>query len=481
MTLLNQSLPVTARPARWWIALPRYCISVLGVLTDTVVIVGVCLAVGWAYHVVVYGAFEPLRSGTAVGLIAAGIFVLPGILRGEYELTHYLEFKPHVRRAFTYWNVMFVALLALAFLTRVTVDYSRGSMLLFYVIGIPAIILFRYALVRTVILGSRAGLVTAQRVFLIGSRDNISAFVQRYQPWNYGLQTVGAAPLTRLAFGITAEDRDQALTSELREAVDHARALRPDSVYIVAPWSQTSTIDACVDEFLKIPVEIHLAPERILDRFEHVRLTRHGRMASLQLTRAPLSWWERMLKRIFDVTIASGVLIVLAPILGLTALLIRLESGRPVFFRQRRYGFNQQEFRILKFRTMTTLDDGDLVPQARRNDPRITRLGHFLRKWNIDELPQLINVIKGDMSLVGPRPHALSHNRVYEQKIALYARRHNVVPGITGWAQVNGFRGETDTDEKMAHRIEHDLYYIDNWSLWFDLRILLKTALSRGT
>ena len=481
MTLLNQSLPVTARPARWWNTLPRYCISVLGVLTDTVVIVGVCLAVGWVYHVVVYGAFEPLRSGTAVGLIAAGIFVLPGILRGEYELTHYLEFKPHVRRAFTYWNVTFVALLALGFLTRVTVDYSRGSMLLFYVIGIPTIILFRYALVRTVILGSRAGFVTAQRVFLIGSRDNISAFVQRYQPWNYGLQTVGAAPLTGLAFGITAKDRDQTLTSELREAVDNARALRPDSVYIVTPWSQTSTIDACVDEFLKIPVEIHLAPERILDRFEHVRLTRHGRMASLQLTRAPLSWWERMLKRIFDVTIATGVLIVLAPILGVTALLIRLESGRPVFFLQRRYGFNQQEFRILKFRTMTTLDDGDVVPQARRNDTRITRLGYFLRKWNIDELPQLINVIKGDMSLVGPRPHALSHNRVYEQKIALYARRHNVVPGITGWAQVNGFRGETDTDDKMARRIEHDLYYIDNWSLWLDLRILLRTALSRGS
>ena len=162
------------------------------------------------------------------------------------------------------------------------------------------------------------------------------------------------------------------------------------------------------------------------------------------------------------------------------ALLIWLETGRPLFFRQRRYGFNQQEFRIIKFRTMTTLDDGDVVRQARRNDPRITRFGRFLRKWNIDELPQLINVLKGDMSLVGPRPHALSHNREYEQKIALYARRHNVLPGITGWAQVNGFRGETDTDEKMKRRVDHDLYYIDNWSLWLDLRILLLTLFSRG-
>jgi len=203
-------------------------------------------------------------------------------------------------------------------------------------------------------------------------------------------------------------------------------------------------------------------------------------MASLQLTRAPLNWAERTVKRLFDVTAAAGVLIALSPLLVLTALAILIESGRPLFFRQRRYGFNQQEFRIIKFRTMTTLDDGEVVRQARRNDPRITRLGRTLRKWNIDELPQLVNVLKGDMSLVGPRPHALSHNREYEQKIARYARRHNVAPGITGWAQVNGLRGETDTDDKMRARVAHDLYYIENWSLWLDLRILIWTVWSRG-
>jgi lipopolysaccharide/colanic/teichoic acid biosynthesis glycosyltransferase len=160
--------------------------------------------------------------------------------------------------------------------------------------------------------------------------------------------------------------------------------------------------------------------------------------------------------------------------------MIRLDSPGPVFFLQRRYGFNQQMFRIFKFRTMTTLDDGDVIRQARRNDRRVTRMGRWLRRWNIDELPQLINVMRGEMSLVGPRPHALSHDREFEQRVALYARRHNVKPGITGWAQVNGLRGEIDSDDKIRHRVEYDLYYIDNWSLLFDLKILLYTVFSRS-
>jgi Undecaprenyl-phosphate glucose phosphotransferase len=480
MTILPHSVLATTRPARWWSAFARHSVSVASVMADAAVIVAVSVLVGLGYHLAIYGDVGPVRGFIALGASAASIFVLPGIFRSEYELTHYLSFSRHAERAFAYWNVTFVALLALAFVTRALEDYSRASMILFYLAGAPAIVLVRYALVSTVILGSKVGLVTAQRVFLIGSGEDIAGFVRRYQPWNFGLHTVGAAPLTRLDSLATDEERAQALAVDLRHAVDTARSLHPDAVYIVTPWSETGMIDACVDEFLKMPVEIHLGPEHILDRFDNVRIAKHGSMASLQLTRAPLNWSERMFKRIFDVAVAAGVLIVLSPLLAVTAVLIWLESGRPLFFLQRRYGFNQQEFRIIKFRTMTTLDDGEVVLQVRRNDPRVTRLGRFLRRWNIDELPQLINVLKGDMSLVGPRPHALSHNREYEQKIALYARRHNVLPGITGWAQVNGFRGETDTDDKMKSRVEHDLHYIDNWSLWLDLRILVLTLFSRG-
>jgi len=152
-----------------------------------------------------------------------------------------------------------------------------------------------------------------------------------------------------------------------------------------------------------------------------------------------------------------------------------------VLFLQRRFGFNQKPFRIIKFRSMRICEDGPDIRQASKDDPRVTRVGRWLRRWNIDEVPQLLNVIKGEMSLVGPRPHALSHDREYERRISSYARRHNVKPGITGWAQIHGLRGETDTDDKMRARVEHDLYYIDNWSVWLDLQIVIRTVISRAS
>jgi exopolysaccharide biosynthesis polyprenyl glycosylphosphotransferase len=215
-----------------------------------------------------------------------------------------------------------------------------------------------------------------------------------------------------------------------------------------------------------------------LHKFEDVRLSKLGPLASLQLTRVPLSRFEVLQKRLFGLLLAAIGLILLTPVLVVVAMLIKLDSPGPVFFVQRRCGFNQRQFRIIKFRTMSTLDDDAAFRQATRDDPRLTRFGRWLRRWNIDEIPQLFNVLTGDMSLVGPRPHALSHDRDFERRIALYARRHNVRPGITGWAQIHGLRGETDTEQKMRERVAHDLYYIDNWSFWLDLQILVRTVLS---
>jgi len=182
-----------------------------------------------------------------------------------------------------------------------------------------------------------------------------------------------------------------------------------------------------------------------------------------------------VLKRIEDVVLASLILLLIAVPMLLIAIAVKLTSRGPVLFRQTRYGMDGRPIRVWKFRSMTVMEDGDAVIQASRNDCRITPLGAFLRRTSLDELPQFFNVLLGDMSVVGPRPHAVAHNEQYRRQVSRYMLRHKVKPGITGWAQVNGWRGETDTLEKMQKRIEFDLDYIENWSVWWDLKIVLLT------
>jgi undecaprenyl-phosphate galactose phosphotransferase/putative colanic acid biosynthesis UDP-glucose lipid carrier transferase len=203
---------------------------------------------------------------------------------------------------------------------------------------------------------------------------------------------------------------------------------------------------------------------------------------TVELQRPPLSSGELAFKRALDVILAICLIVPLAPLFLIVGLLIKLESSGPVIFSQRRKGFNGREFTILKFRSMSVLEDGHVIVQARRNDPRLTRVGRILRATSVDELPQLLNVLCGHMSLVGPRPHAVAHDDSYTKVIAKYAFRQHVKPGLTGWAQVNGFRGETARIEQMELRVECDLWYIKNWSFWLDLKILALTVveLARG-
>jgi putative colanic acid biosynthesis UDP-glucose lipid carrier transferase len=191
-----------------------------------------------------------------------------------------------------------------------------------------------------------------------------------------------------------------------------------------------------------------------------------------------MSGWGGAVKWIEDKVLATMLLVGLAPLMAAIAVAIKMDSPGPVLFRQRRYGFNNEDIEVLKFRTMYHFRPPEVgFVQATRDDPRVTRLGALLRKSSLDELPQLLNVLGGSMSLIGPRPHAIAHNEQFVPLVASYDARHKVKPGITGWAQVNGFRGETDNIEKMRARVEHDIYYIENWSLWFDLKILILTAL----
>jgi Undecaprenyl-phosphate glucose phosphotransferase len=363
---------------------------------------------------------------------------------------------------------------------QATEFYSRGSVVAQYVAGLATAVLVRMLLARFAVRGLDSGAIRGRKVVVIGEQDSTATVMRWLACDGRGADVIKIIPLAPAEAARSLDGWQQAIAqtrSALREIEGIARHSDLDDVVIALPWTQNDRIEALVEGLAAVPATIHLAPDYALNR-RHPVLARVGNMHTLRLSRAPLTLKDHVIKRIFDVTVASALLIAAAPFLLLIALAIRLDSPGPVLFRQRRNGFNQHEFRVFKFRTMTTLDDGHHVPQATRNDARVTRIGRILRRTNLDEVPQLLNVIAGDMSLVGPRPHAVAHNNAYEERIRLYARRHNVKPGITGWAQVNGYRGETDTVEKMARRVEHDLYYIDHWSVLLDIRVLLMTIFS---
>ncbi len=452
----------------------RHWIGALMALVDGFAVLAIVGISSLLYHVVVYNHFGSNDVTAELAVLIAGLFVFTNLMQGRYRLTNYLSTRGQIAKAFTVWNITMVAFIAIAFMAKVIDNYSRAVVLVTYLAGIPLIALARSAIVRVVSVASKTGRITSERVFLIGRENDVMSFVSRHQPWNIGFVISDVAFLRSGNIGSPAN----ALTADLATAVSRVRTLKPDAVFIAMPWSDRETIERVVDAFMNVPVAIHLAPEQIMDRFENPRIAKIGPLTSLQLTRPALNFAEVLLKRVFDVVVASLMLLASLPAFAVIAALIKIETGGPVFFMQRRFGFNQEPFRIYKFRSMTTADDGDVVVQASAGDARITRIGAFLRRYNLDELPQLLNVISGRMSLVGPRPHALAHDHEYEQKIALYARRHNVKPGITGWAQVHGLRGATDTDDKMAKRVAFDHWYIDNWSFWLDVVILLRTLFS---
>ena len=313
---------------------------------------------------------------------------------------------------------------------------------------------------------------------LVGTSDRIVAFEKRHNLKLSGLSIEGVYVLSSDAAPPAVPGRPTHEEGILKNAVEHVRRSSIDDVFILVPWSDEGRIARCGSAFMAVPARVHLGPEPVLDRFSALEVECNGGVSTFSVARGPLQLTEVISKRILDVLVASVALIALSPVLIATAIAIRLDSPGPVLFRQRRNGFNQDTFEILKFRSMKVTESGESARQATRNDDRITKVGRFIRRTSIDELPQLINVLLGTMSIVGPRPHPTNLDKKFEPKIALYARRHNVKPGITGWAQVNGCRGETDTDEKMRSRIDYDLYYIEHWSLGFDLYIMVRTLVS---
>ncbi|TKB31854.1 MAG: exopolysaccharide biosynthesis polyprenyl glycosylphosphotransferase, partial [Mesorhizobium sp.] len=257
--------------------------------------------------------------------------------------------------------------------------------------------------------------------------------------------------------------------------IEHVRRRSVDEIVLAVSWADISLIEKITAHLCVVAVPVRLLPDHVVSALLKRPVVNLGGTRAIELQSAPLTAPQLLMKRLFDLVLTTVALPFLLPPLAVVAALIALESRPPVLFCQRRAGFNGRTFKIYKFRTMTILEDGPVVPQACRGDPRVTRVGRILRRFSIDEIPQLWNVLKGDMSLVGPRPHALAHDSEYSQIISLYPARHKVKPGVTGWAQINGWRGATPDVYMMIKRVEHDMWYVNNWSVWLDVKILLLT------
>jgi putative colanic acid biosysnthesis UDP-glucose lipid carrier transferase len=368
-------------------------------------------------------------------------------------------------------------LLAAAFSLKVSADFSRLWMGSFAAGACAATIALR--LVASLALGRLADMqVFTRHVVVIGTGEqarkllvNIDALQPRF------ISIVGV-------FGETSESAPNTMgrhpvLGNIDTLAQFARRHRVDDVIIAMPWSADEQIGLLVSKLRQLPVNVYLGSDLVGFILPFRSPPDHfGDTPVVEVMDQPLAGWGVVHKGALDYGLALALTVVLLPLMFLVALAIKLDSKGPILFRQKRYGFVNRLFHIYKFRTMRHVEAPEgPTQQATRNDPRVTRVGRFLRRTSLDELPQLFNVLNGTMSLVGPRPHATDHDEIYSRVIMDYFVRHRVKPGITGWAQVNGFRGETKTLDDIKARVEHDIYYVENWSLLFDLKVLLKTAL----
>lgn len=272
------------------------------------------------------------------------------------------------------------------------------------------------------------------------------------------------------------ESRDWELKQVMARLTETVREAEVEEILVLLDWSDLPAFQRLSTYLRASPLPVRLLPDETLSQLVQSRNHEVGDSIAVDVQRAPLSRGEQLQKRCLDIFCAVCALIILSPILLLTALAIKLDTPGPVLFKQRRRGFNGKEFKILKFRSMTVLEDGSTIRQAERGDNRITAVGCWIRRTSIDELPQLWNVLRGEMSIVGPRPHAVAHDEYYDPLIETYAFRHHVKPGLTGWAQIHGHRGETPDVDAMMERVEFDVWYVNNWSLALDIFVIVATT-----
>jgi Undecaprenyl-phosphate glucose phosphotransferase len=443
--------------------------------TEVLVIAASTYGAFVVYHWFAYGRVPDQPGAGWAALAIGGIYGGLCLADNQYDLLGEEWNRRNFSRGLAAIALAFVFLLAVGFISDALKGYSRGTFVAQLFAALAAQVLSRAILWQVIDTARRRGLWRGAGIVMLampGVNQTTDLCERLGTPHDEILRSYHLGHLGDKSLG-----RFDDAVGEIR---DECRALRVDTILILFEADNMELVTRVVSSLSELPVRIQLLPLGMAHLMQPSRLGSCGRMSVLELLCGLCSMRDRLFKRGFDIVAAILLGVLSAPLLLIVSILIKIDSRGPVLFRQTRHGFNNEPIRVYKFRTMVACEDTPHeFRQAARADPRLTRCGALLRRTNIDELPQLLNVLKGEMSMVGPRPHAVAHNQMFVGQIQGIWRRHNVKPGITGWAQVNGLRGETDTLDKMQKRVEYDLYYIAHWSFVFDLQILILTLISK--
>lgn len=463
-------LPVTGRPSRSW-AISHAAVTPLAMALDALIIFCASVLSNLAYQYFTDGPLNDLNQYAALGAMTAALFIAVGKGRNRYKLSDLLNLKSQIRQSTIEWTMIFLFLATVGFAMKMGASFSRGATITFFVSGLTGLIGQRIFWWFFLADGLSVRNFSGRRIALIADQEAAadSGLIDALS--RHGLQLTHHFILPSAASG---KQRQKAV---IADAISAIRGSDIEEVVVSANVAHWPELYGLLSNLRVLPIPINLVP--IGPASDLFRLPSHsiGDTVTIELHRGPRTLFERVVKRMLDLVIASAALFLLFPLLLFTAIAIKLDSPGPVLFKQRRCGFNGRQFYIYKFRSMTVLEDGDRILQASPNDNRITLVGSWLRRMSIDELPQLFNVLGGEMSIVGPRPHAVAHDDQFEKLIGTYAYRQHVKPGITGWAQVKGCRGQTLKVSDLEERIALDLWYIENWSLALDFKILLLTVI----
>jgi putative colanic acid biosysnthesis UDP-glucose lipid carrier transferase len=441
----------------------------LAIAADVATITVSSLLAGLLYHLQNVGTANDVSKCLGSAILVSALFVLLMKIRGMYKPAALLMLPSQMRAVCATWTAVFLLLAGALFALKIGSEISRGTSIVFAVFGLVALIVHRRIMEYLLAKGLAEKRFSGRNIVLITDDKDSASLTQALVDTGFRVKGKFQFP----APNADPSHRQSIVTS----VIDYVRRSDVGEIVVGANPDRWSDLRAFVAELRVLPFPVSFVPLGTASEIFNRPWRELGNATCVELQRGLLTSFEHAAKRSIDLVLAGIAFTALLPLLVIVAVAIKLDSSGPILFRQQRCGFNGRCFQIYKFRTMSVLEDGPSIVQAQLGDKRFTRLGQLLRRTSIDELPQLINVLEGSMSLVGPRPHAVAHDNEFDQIVRNYAFRRRVKPGLTGWAQVHGCRGPTPTAASIEQRVEYDLWYIDNWSLLLDIGILLWTPI----